>query len=99
MEPVENSHLGPPSEEIKKLIYHSIIQFLSNRETPVSRSEIKELLEKTINLIPDLEAHWAEINRFGKNKMILHWKKKVMLIDMEEILESIDLLWNQRFDI
>ncbi|EMN30846.1 hypothetical protein LEP1GSC083_2091 [Leptospira interrogans serovar Pyrogenes str. L0374] len=46
MEPVENSHLGPPSEEIKKLIYHSIIQFLSNRETPVSRSEIKELLEK-----------------------------------------------------
>lgn len=98
MEPVENFHLGPPSEEIKKLIYHSIIRFLSNRETPISRSEIKELLEKTINLIPDLEAHWAEINRFGKiNDSSL--EKKVMLIDMEEILESIDLLWNQRFDI
>ncbi|EMO78064.1 hypothetical protein LEP1GSC127_3573 [Leptospira kirschneri str. 200801925] len=77
MEPVESSQLGPPSEEIKKLIYHSIIRFLSNRETPISRSEIKELLEQTINLIPDLEAHWAEINRFGKNKMILHWKKKL----------------------
>ncbi|EMO41552.1 hypothetical protein [Leptospira noguchii] len=99
MEPIESSHLGPPSEEIKKLIYHSIIRFLSNRETQISRSEIKELLEKTINLIPDLEAHWAEINRFGKNKMILYWKKKVMLIDMEEILESIDFLWNQRFDV
>ncbi|EKR66433.1 MULTISPECIES: hypothetical protein [Leptospira] len=96
MESLENFDSSP--EEIKKLIYHSIIQFLSNRESPVSRFEVKNLLEKTINLIPNLDAHWAEINRFGKNKMILHWKGRIMLIDMEEILESIYSLWNQRFD-
>ncbi|ASV11757.1 hypothetical protein [Leptospira santarosai] len=96
MESLEN--FGPSSEEIKKLIYHSVIQFLSNQKGPISRFEVKNLLEKTINLIPNLDAHWAEINRFGKNKMILHWKERIMLIDMEEILESIYLLWNQRFD-
>ncbi|WP_061248614.1 hypothetical protein [Leptospira alstonii] len=98
MDFVEDFVPGPPPEEIKKLIYHSIIQFLSDKEGPVSRSEVKDLLEKTINLIPGLKAHWAEINRFGKNKMILQWKARIMLIDMEEILESIHLLWNQRFD-
>ncbi|EMY79162.1 hypothetical protein LEP1GSC060_0962 [Leptospira weilii serovar Ranarum str. ICFT] len=98
MEFVDESDLGPPPEEIKKLIYHSIIQFLSHKEGSVSRSEVKDLLEKTINLIPGLQARWAEINRFGKNKMILQWQGRIMLIDMEEILESIHMLWNQRFD-
>ncbi|MCG6168139.1 hypothetical protein [Leptospira sanjuanensis] len=96
MESVE--HFGPPPEDIKRLLYHSIISYLSDKQGPVSRSEVKDLLEKTINLIPNLEAHWAEINRFGKNKMILHWEKKVMLIDMEEILESLLILWNQKFE-
>lgn len=98
MERIEDSSAGPPPEEIKKLLYHSIIQFLSSKEGPVSRSEVKDLLEKTINLIPDLKANWAPINGFGKNKMILHWKERIMLIDMEEILDSIHLLWNQKFD-
>ncbi|RHX84999.1 hypothetical protein [Leptospira stimsonii] len=98
MDSVEDSTPHPPPEEIKKILYHSIIQFLSGKEGPVSRSEVKDLLEKTINLIPKVEAHWAEINRFGKNKMILHWKEQVMLLDMEEILESILSLWNQKFE-
>lgn len=98
MDSLEGSTVQPPPEEIKKILYHSIIQFLSGKEGPVSRSEVKDLFEKTINLIPEVSAHWAEINRFGKNKMILHWKEQVMLLDMEEVLDSILSLWNQKFE-
>ncbi|MBM9499520.1 hypothetical protein JWG44_04555 [Leptospira sp. 201903071] len=98
MDSLEGSIPQPPPEEIKKILYHSIIQFLSGKEGPVSKSEIKDLLEKTVNLIPNVEAHWAEINRFGKNKMILHWKEQVMLLEMEEVIDSILSLWNQKFD-
>ncbi|XDD48794.1 hypothetical protein AB3N59_10050 [Leptospira sp. WS92.C1] len=100
MESIEDfSHSPkPPPEEIKRILYHSIVQFLSGKEGPVSKSEVKDLLKKAINLIPELEAHWAEINRFGKNKMILHWKEQVMLLDLEETLDSIHSLWNQKFE-
>ncbi|MBM9575699.1 hypothetical protein JWG45_00900 [Leptospira sp. 201903070] len=98
MDSLEGSTPQPPSEEIKKILYHSIIQFLSGKDGSVSKSEIKDLLEKTMNLIPNVEAHWAEINRFGKNKMLLRWKEQVMLLEMEEVIDSILSLWNQKFD-
>ncbi|MDV6237096.1 hypothetical protein CH379_015805 [Leptospira ellisii] len=98
MESLSGFSPQPPSEEIKRILYHSVIQFLSSKEGPISKSELKDLLEKSVNLIPELSAHWAEINRFGKNKMILRWREQVMLLDMEEILESIHGLWNQNFE-
>ncbi|TGK38643.1 hypothetical protein EHQ12_04535 [Leptospira gomenensis] len=98
MESLSGTPPQPPPEEIKRILYHSIVRFLSSKQGPISKSELKDLLEKSINLIPELSAHWAEINRFGKNKMILYWRERVMLLDMGEVLDSVHGLWNQNFE-
>ncbi len=85
----------PDGVEIKKVLFHSILSYLSKTEGTISKMEIKELLLDSLNLIKGFRVEWGEIQKFGKGKLIVNYKDKVVLLDIEEISESILKIWDR----
>ncbi|PJZ70160.1 hypothetical protein CH373_10320 [Leptospira perolatii] len=80
--------------EVKKIVFHSILSYLSKKKGPLSKLEIRDLIIDALELTPGLRVEWAEIKKFGKNKLLVNHYDKVMLLDMGEILETIQKTWD-----
>lgn len=90
---------SPDALEITKILFHSILSYLSKKEGgSVSKTEIKELLLDSLNLVKGFRVEWGEIQKFGKGKLIVSYKGKAALLDIEEISESILRLWERHLD-
>ncbi|MCE9500227.1 MAG: hypothetical protein K8R21_06990 [Leptospira sp.] len=81
-------------EKIKMTIFHSIMQTLSTFSGEISDLDIKELILKSIDLVPDYRTEWGEISKFGKNKLLINSGSRVMLLDVSEIVTDIKTAWN-----
>ncbi|TGK05589.1 hypothetical protein EHQ53_18400 [Leptospira langatensis] len=88
----------PDGTEMKKIIFHSILSYLSKKEGSVSKMEIKDLLFDTLSLIQGFRVEWAEIQKFGRGKLLVNYKDKVLILDVEEVSDSILRIWNRYSD-
>ncbi|TGJ99953.1 hypothetical protein EHQ81_08725 [Leptospira selangorensis] len=88
----------PDSGEMKKIIFHSILSYLSKQDGHVSKMEIKDLLFDAISLIPGFRVEWGEIQKFGKSKLLVNYKDKLLILDLEEISNMILKLWDHYLD-
>ncbi|EQA46892.1 hypothetical protein LEP1GSC050_1156 [Leptospira broomii serovar Hurstbridge str. 5399] len=89
---------SPDPGEIKKIIFHSLLSYLSKKEGPLSKTEIKDLLLDSLNLIKGFRVEWAEIRKFGKGKLLVEYHHKIMVLDMEETINTILKLWENYLD-
>ncbi|TGK17502.1 hypothetical protein EHO61_14065 [Leptospira fluminis] len=85
-------------EEISKILFHSLLSFLSKKEGPVSKTEIKSLLVESLNLVRGFRVEWAEIRKFGKGKLLVAHRNKVLVLDAEETVNTILRLWNETLE-
>ncbi|EQA36114.1 hypothetical protein LEP1GSC047_3377 [Leptospira inadai serovar Lyme str. 10] len=93
-----DSSNSPDSGEIKKVLFHSLLSYLSKKEGPLSKAEIKDLLLNSLNLIKGFRVEWAEIRKFGKGKLLVEYHHKMMILDMEDTINSILKLWENYLD-
>ncbi|TGK06158.1 hypothetical protein EHO60_16315 [Leptospira fletcheri] len=84
--------------EISKILFHSLLSFLSKKEGPVSKTEIKSLLVESLNLVSGFRAEWAEIRKFGKGKLLVAYRNKVLVLDAEETVNTILRLWDDTLE-
>ncbi|MEI1279293.1 hypothetical protein V6Z05_13275 [Leptospira venezuelensis] len=88
----------PEPGEMKKIIFHSVLSYLSKQDGHVSKMEIKDLLFDAISLIPGFRVEWGEIQKFGRTKLLVNYKDKVLVLDLEEISTMILKLWDHYLD-
>lgn len=78
--------------EIKKMIFESLKKELPKFEAEISNYDIKKIIfEMAQEIIPDT-IDWADSEKFGKNKILIYNKHKVLQIDTTELIESIRVL-------
>jgi hypothetical protein len=76
-------------EEIKNLIFESLKTELPKFESEISNYDIKLIIfEMAKKIIPD-EIDWADSEKFGKNKILIYNKHKVLQMDTTELIERI----------
>ena len=79
-------------ESIRKLIYDSLATELPKIEGEICNYDIKQIIfDMTKKIISD-DIDWADSEKFGKNKMLIYHKKKVLQLDTTELIESIRVL-------
>lgn len=83
---------------MKKIIFHSILAYLSKQDGHVSKTEIKDMLFDSISLIPGFRVEWGEIQKFGRGKLLVNYKDKVLVLDIEEVSNMILKLWDRYLD-
>ena len=85
---------NPELEMIKSTIFHSIMRDLSGFDGEISDLDIKEMVLKSIERVPEFRTEWGEISKFGKNKLLINRKSRVILLDISEIISEIKTAWN-----
>lgn len=78
-------------DHIRQLIYDSLSTELPKIEE-ISNYDIKQIIfDMTKKIISD-DIEWADAEKFGKNKMLIYHKNKVLQLDTTELIESIRVL-------
>jgi hypothetical protein len=79
-------------ESIKKLIYESLATELPKIEGEICNYDIKQIIFDMTKKIINYDIEWADPEKFGKNKMLIFHKNKVLQLDTTELIESIRVL-------
>lgn len=80
--------------ELTKTLFHSILEDLERIEDPLSEFEIKLMVQKAIRYLPDWQAEWGEVDRFGKNTLLLKYKENILVVEATPVIQAIQILWN-----
>jgi hypothetical protein len=79
-------------ESIRKLIYESLATELPKIEGEICNYDIKQIIFDMTKKIITYDIEWADSEKFGKNKMLIYHKNKVLQLDTTELIESIRVL-------
>jgi hypothetical protein len=79
-------------ESIRKLIYDSLATELPKIEGEICNYDIKQIIFDMTKKIISYDIEWADPEKFGKNKMLIYHKNKVLQLDTTELIESIRVL-------
>ncbi|HMV43849.1 MAG TPA: hypothetical protein PK079_15415 [Leptospiraceae bacterium] len=79
-------------ESIRKSIYDSLATELPKIEGEICNYDIKQIILDMAKKIIPYEIEWADAEKFGKNKMLIFHKNKVLQVDATELIESIRVL-------
>ncbi len=79
-------------ESIRKLIYESLATELPKIEGEICNYDIKQIIFDMTKKIISYDIEWADSEKFGKNKMLIYHKNKVLQLDTTELIESIRVL-------
>jgi hypothetical protein len=78
-------------QNIKSTIYHSLSEELPRLEE-ISTYDLKGIITRIFNKILDFRFDWADSSVYGKNKILLIFKNKPFILDMNPLIESLRTL-------
>ena len=78
-------------ESIRQVIYDSLATELPKIEE-ICNYDIKQIIYDLNKKIISDNIEWADAEKFGKNKMLIYHKNKVLQLDTTELIESIRVL-------
>jgi hypothetical protein len=85
-------------DEIKKLIFESLKLELPKFESEICNYDIKQIIyEIAKKIIPDV-IDWADPEKFGKNRILIYHRNKVLQLDTTELIESIKTLHKEHIE-
>ena len=80
--------------EIKQILFYSILQSLAEKESDLSDSEIKTILYDALDRIPDFKIKWGKHSRFGKNRILILHQNRLAILDMNLLIHFTKDVWS-----
>ncbi len=81
-------------KEIEKTFYLSLLDELRGIEDELSDFEVKQLIGKSLSLVPGIKVEWGNSEQFGPTTLLLKKEDTLLVIEASPLVYTIRILWN-----
>lgn len=82
-------------QEFASVFFHSILTDLALIEDDLSDFEIKQLVLRALQKVPEMDVEWGEADRFGKSTLLIKKGQSLLVVESTALINTIRVLWSE----
>jgi hypothetical protein len=80
------------TEMVKNTIYNSLSKKLKEYEGEISDYDLREIIFSMFERILGYTIEWADIDEYGKNRILVHIGEEKAIINISSLMESLKMI-------